>query len=45
MFLPIELIRKENIPCKSVAIDIFRINGRIKHLKEKFKEINFYKNL
>jgi len=45
MFLPIEPIRKENIPYKNVTIDIFRINGRIKHLKEKFKEINFYNNL
>jgi len=41
MFLPIEPIRKEIILYKLGKIDIFEIKGRIRHLKLKFKVINF----
>jgi len=41
MFLPIEPIRKEIILYKEGKIETFEIKGRIRHLKLKFKEINF----
>jgi len=45
MYLLIELTRKEIIPYKGVKIDTFKIEGKIRHPKEKFMVINFCNNL
>ncbi len=41
MYLPIEPTRKEIILYKGVKIDTFKIEGKIRHPKEKFNVINF----
>ena len=41
MFLPIEPIRKELIPYRVGKFDIFKIKGKLRHIKEKFSVTGF----